>query len=76
MSYRRAWLLVDAMNRMFDKPVVVASMGGSHGGGAQVTDFGRRLVETYRNVEKRFSDEANTAFSEFRKHYQPGRDDD
>lgn len=74
MSYRRAWLLVDAMNRMFDKPVVIASMGGSHGGGAQVTDFGRHLVETYRTMEKRFSDEANTAFSEFRKHYQPGKD--
>ncbi len=74
MSYRRAWLLVDALNRMFDEPVVVATMGGTHGGGAEVTDFGRRLVETYRAVEKRFADEANDAFLEFRERYRPGRD--
>lgn len=76
MSYRRAWLLVDAMNRMFDEPVVVATMGGSHGGGAEVTEFGRRLVETYRLLEKRFADEANIAFAEFRERYRPGRDHD
>lgn len=76
MSYRRAWLLVDATNRMFDKPVVVASMGGSHGGGAEVTAFGRRLVETYRAMEKRVNEEVNTAFADFLTHYRPGGDQD
>ena len=76
MSYRRAWLLVDAMNRMFAEPVVIAAMGGAHGGGAEVTDFGRRLVETYRTVEKRFAEEANAAFAEFRRRYRPGKDHD
>lgn len=76
MSYRRAWLLVDAMNRMFAEPVVIAAMGGVHGGGAEVTDFGRRLVETYRAVEKRVADDANTAFAEFRERYRPGKDHD
>jgi molybdate transport system regulatory protein len=76
MSYRRAWLLVDAINRMFDEPVVVASMGGAHGGGAQVTEFGRRLVETYRAVEKLVSEQANAAFAEFCAHYRPGSDHD
>jgi molybdate transport system regulatory protein len=74
MSYRRAWLLVDATNRMFDEPVVVATMGGTHGGGAQVTDFGCRLVEAYRTVEKRFTEDANVAFAEFRDRYRPGKD--
>src|ERR1700675_3820704 len=41
MSYRRAWLLVDALNTMFGKPLVVAAPGGAHGGGAQVTKLGR-----------------------------------
>jgi len=76
MSYRRAWLLVDAMNRMFAEPVVIAAMGGVHGGGAEVTEFGRRLVETYRAVEKRVADEANEAFAEFRERYRPGKDHD
>jgi molybdate transport system regulatory protein len=28
MSYRRAWLLIDSLSRMFDEPVVFASPGG------------------------------------------------
>jgi molybdate transport system regulatory protein len=53
MSYRRAWLLVDGMNQMFTEPVVIGATGGAHGGGAEVTDFGRRLVAAYRRVESR-----------------------
>lgn len=53
MSYRRAWLLVDAINRLFKRPVVTATTGGAHGGGAQVTDFGRALIAAYRRIEER-----------------------
>ncbi|MBW8306976.1 MAG: LysR family transcriptional regulator [Thiobacillus sp.] len=35
MSYKRAWHLVDTMNRCFESPLVEASKGGAHGGGAQ-----------------------------------------
>ena len=38
MSYRRAWLLVDDMNKCFSEPVITAQAGGSHGGGAAMTD--------------------------------------
>lgn len=55
MSYRRAWLLVDEVNRLFRRPVVVASIGGAQGGGAQLTDFGRALVAAYRRIEQRTS---------------------
>lgn len=58
MSYRRAWLLVSAVNQMFDEPVVASHAGGREGGGAEVTDFGRRLVEAYRRVEQRTRDRA------------------
>ena len=51
MSYRRAWLLLDAVNRMFDSPVVAASAGGAQGGGAAVTAFGLSLVSAYRGLE-------------------------
>jgi molybdate transport system regulatory protein len=51
MSYRRAWLLVDDMNNCFREPVVAAQAGGSHGGGAALTPFGRRLIEQYRAIE-------------------------
>lgn len=53
MSYRRAWLLVDALNRMFKQPVVVAATGGAKGGGAKLTDFGRGVASAYRRAEER-----------------------
>ena len=51
MSYRRAWLLVDMMNRCFEGPVVVAGAGGSRGGGAAVTPLGTEVVRRYRRIE-------------------------
>ena len=48
MSYRRAWLLVDTMNRCFREPVVASATGGAGGGGAQVTDFGREVLARFR----------------------------
>jgi len=52
MSYRRAWLLIDSLNRMFDTPVVHASSGGSHGGGAGLSALGEQLVTAYRAMER------------------------
>jgi molybdate transport system regulatory protein len=51
MSYRRAWMLVDDMNRCFIRPIVETSTGGKGGGGAQVTDFGRDIMRRYRAME-------------------------
>jgi molybdate transport system regulatory protein len=52
MSYRRAWLLVDALNRLMATPVVVTETGGRRGGGAAVTAAGRRLLASYREMER------------------------
>lgn len=51
MSYRRAWLLVDTMNRNFRSPLVAAGAGGAHGGGAMLTPLGAEVVERYRRIE-------------------------
>ncbi len=53
MSYRRAWLLVDTMNRCFREPVVAAATGGSGGGGAALTPFGRRALAQFRAMQAR-----------------------
>jgi molybdate transport system regulatory protein len=53
MSYRRAWLLVDDMNRCFREPVVTTQPGGVQGGGAALTPFGLELIEKYRAIESR-----------------------
>ena len=56
MSYRRAWLLIDDVNRCFRDPVVMTQPGGMRGGGATLTAFGHKLVSSYRAIE----DEATT----------------
>jgi molybdate transport system regulatory protein len=51
MSYRRAWLLVDTMNRCFRRPVVDAEAGGQRGGGTALTPLGAEVVRRYRRSE-------------------------
>ena len=53
MSYRRAWLLVDALNQIFARPLVVAAPGGARGGGAQITEFGKAVAAAYRRIEQK-----------------------
>jgi molybdate transport system regulatory protein len=57
MSYRRAWLLVDTMNRCFASPVVSAAAGGASGGRARLTSVGIDVVRRYRALQAR-SEEA------------------
>ncbi|MGD9507889.1 MAG: winged helix-turn-helix domain-containing protein [Geminicoccaceae bacterium] len=52
MSYRRAWLLVDELNRLFGAPLVTTQLGGSHGGGAALTELGVGLVARFRALER------------------------
>jgi molybdate transport system regulatory protein len=48
MSYRRAWLLLDGLNRSFLEPATTASVGGHGGGGVTLTAFGQELIRRYR----------------------------
>lgn len=58
MSYKRAWDLVDALNRLVGTPVVQASPGGHGGGGATLTAAGRELVEDYHAIQQAAEDAA------------------
>ena len=53
MSYMKAWLLVQVMNRSYKKPLVQAERGGTRGGGARLTSYGRRVLDGYREMEQR-----------------------
>jgi molybdate transport system regulatory protein len=55
MSYRRAWQLVEAINKSFAEPVVITAVGGVRGGGAAVTAFGREIVAQFRSMEDKAS---------------------
>lgn len=47
MSYKRAWQLVDILNGMFAAPLVESTRGGAKGGGATVTETGRKVLAAY-----------------------------
>jgi molybdate transport system regulatory protein len=55
MSYRRAWQLVEALNRDYRERVVDTATGGKHGGGARVTPFGRQILALFRGMEEKAS---------------------
>ncbi|HUF80269.1 MAG TPA: LysR family transcriptional regulator [Burkholderiales bacterium] len=75
MSYRRAWQLVEALNKSFNEPVVLTATGGKRGGGAVVTDFGKRLVARYHDMENKASAAIAPELREFSTHLRksPGR---
>jgi molybdate transport system regulatory protein len=60
LSYRRAWDMVETMNQCFKKPLVKSVTGGSKGGGAQLTDSGKKMIVLFRSMEK----QAETAMDE------------
>lgn len=51
MSYKRAWMLVEAMNEMFAEPLVSSVRGGAGGGGAALTPTGEEVLALFRQIE-------------------------
>src|SRR5947208_17140958 len=69
MSYRRAWQLVEALNRDFREPVVETAIGGRRGGGARVTPFGARLLSEFRALEAKASAAIAADLQRFNRHF-------
>jgi molybdate transport system regulatory protein len=64
MSYRRAWLLLDSLNKSFLEPVAVARVGGyGGGGGVTLTRLGKELIRAYRAFDKELQSRAAKRFS-------------
>lgn len=53
MSYKRAWLLVSAMNEHFEGPLISAVKGGRAGGGARLTPLGEDVLGIYQEMQQR-----------------------
>lgn len=56
MSYKRAWYLADAINEMFEQPLVMKQHGGRSGGGAALTRQGHAVIDHYRALQKLAAD--------------------
>ncbi len=64
-SYRRAWMLINSMNKRWPFPLVETATGGEHGGGSQVTEYGCRVLQCYRDLQTQIEtllDHASAAF--------------
>ncbi|WP_254412467.1 winged helix-turn-helix domain-containing protein [Dyadobacter diqingensis] len=55
MSYKKAWLMVDEMNSYAQSPYVITQKGGQHGGGTQVTETGKKVMEAYKKLDAKLS---------------------
>lgn len=62
-SYKAAWDAVNAINNLLPRPAFVTKAGGRSGGGAEITEEGRRLIVAFRRLEERLS-QISTAISE------------
>ena len=52
MSYRRAWLLVDSLNRCWIEKLVDTTSGGGLARGARLTRKGQSILAAYRALER------------------------
>ena len=50
MSYRKAWLLLKALEKTFGRSLVETATGGAQGGGASLTALGEAVVARYREI--------------------------
>ncbi len=62
-SYKTAWDAVNAINNLLPRPAFITRTGGSHGGGAEVTIEGRRLIAAFRRLEEKLG-HISTAIAE------------
>lgn len=63
LSYRKCWLIVDMLNRCFEAPVVM-TFPGRRNAGAEITQFGERLVALYRSIGRHASASSKKALEE------------
>jgi molybdate transport system regulatory protein len=52
MSFRQAWLLLQAVEEMFGTPLTETVRGGVRGGGTRLTPLGVRVASSYRKLEQ------------------------
>jgi molybdate transport system regulatory protein len=68
ISYMRAWTLIRTMNDCFEQPLVAAARGGSKGGGgAELTDTGRRVLALYQAMDAECFEATRTKWKQLQK---------
>ena len=53
MSYKKAWKMIDSINKSAKHPVIETTIGGSKGGGSSITEHGQKLITTYEKITRK-----------------------
>lgn len=56
MSYKKAWDIIRRLNAHTETPMVILKKGGSHGGGAEVTEKGLKAIEHFEMLQRQMKD--------------------
>lgn len=55
VTYKTAWDGIDALNNLFDQPLVTTQSGGKKGGGASITEEGKQVIEAFHIIQQETS---------------------
>lgn len=66
IPYKRAWLMIDSLNKGFGRPVIDTASGGKGGGGAALTPLGKALIAHYDELEQRIQAATMEELASFR----------
>src|SRR5258707_15565279 len=55
MSYKKAWALIDEMNRIANEPYVITNKGGRRGGGAEITPAGKKAMADFKRLNNKIA---------------------
>lgn len=76
IPYKRAWLLIDTLNRGLPTPVLETAIGGKAGGGARLTPLGVALIEAYAELEVKLNASAKAELARLMRLVGGTGDDD
>lgn len=75
LGYRRAWFLIETIQRIFDQPVLISERGGT-GGGTRLTPFGAELVQRHTAFDQQITDAAADFLNWLGEHQSTARQSD
>ena len=52
ISYKKAWQLMDSINKSAKEPVTINTIGGKGGGGAELTPYGKSLINAFDEINR------------------------
>jgi molybdate transport system regulatory protein len=52
ISYKKSWNLIDSVNKSSKKNVITTTVGGKNGGGAELTEYGKKLVAVFDEINQ------------------------